>query len=72
METKVYDIFYKFKGYSPDSEGAIAVDRVKASHCYVNEHGQLIVSNDLIIVSAFAKDIWINFKEVKPDTDGNR
>jgi hypothetical protein len=64
METKVYDIVYKFKGYSPDSEAAIAVDRVKATAVYINDFGQLIVADNLRQVRAFAKDIWINFKEV--------
>lgn len=64
METRVYDIVYKFKGYSPDSEGAIAVDRVTATAVYINSFDQLIVASDGRSIRAFAKDIWINFKEV--------
>lgn len=69
METKVYDITYKYQGYSNSSNGTLAIDRVNATAVYINEHGQLVVANDLRQVKAFAKDVWIKFEEVKPSED---
>lgn len=64
METKIYDIIYK-PTFPAESTG-ILHKRVTATYIYINEHGQLIVSTNNVQVEAYAKDVWINFKEVKP------
>lgn len=69
METKVYNISYWEKG-TPEF-GSLAIDRVDVTTVYINDFGQLIVANNGRQVKAFAKDIWIKFEEVKPDTDGS-
>lgn len=64
METKVYDIIYRYN--SGSDMGSVVYKRVTATAVYINDHEQLIVANNGTQIEAFTKDVWIKFEEVKP------